>query len=367
MLKTTPAVFAVGNTYQIMVEVCQEALMSVRVGEKIWYDETNGIMNSLSNLHRVIVPMAALDEALEYTVCIRPIIDRKPYFPTTEDPVEYSFPFRPVPESNIRIYHISDAHNRVQLPVAAAKVFGSIDLLILNGDILSHSGDPDKFSNVYEICAQLTAGSIPVIFSRGNHDMRGRYAERFADYTPSQDRRTYYTFRLGSVWGILLDCGEDKDDSCAEYGFMAACHHFRERQTDFIREVIENAQEEYAAAGVKTRLVISHNPFTTLHSVRKGLPKGCEFDIEEDIYRTWADLLKKHIQPDLMICGHTHKCSVYPVGGEFDYFGQPCPLVVGSEPQQDNFIGCGFVIDDDQIQVVFTDSQGNTSCQCITK
>ena len=50
MLKTTPAVFAVGTDYQIMVEVQREALMSVRIGENTYYDESNGIMNSLSPL-----------------------------------------------------------------------------------------------------------------------------------------------------------------------------------------------------------------------------------------------------------------------------------------------------------------------------
>ena len=352
MLKTTPAVFAVGTDYQIMVEVQREALMSVRIGEKTYDDESNGIMNSLSPLHRVAVPMEVLDNAKEYTVCIRPITQRLPYYTQTEEIQEFSFSFRPVPQENIRAYHISDAHNQIEAPVKAAKTFGAIDLLILNGDVIDHSGDPEKFANIYEICAQLTAGSIPVIFSRGNHDMRGNFAEKFADYTPSQHRNTYYTFRLGSIWGILLDCGEDKDDTSIEYGFTVACHYFRQKQTEFLKEVIANAEKEYAAPGVKTRLVISHSPFTQ----RFCAP----FDIEEDIYRQWATLLTESVHPDLMICGHSHVYGINPIGSENDHYGQPCPMVVGSEPQSERFIGCGFVINEDQIEVVFTDSQGNT-------
>lgn len=352
MLKTTPAVFAVGNHYQIMVVVEREALMSVKIGEKTYYDESNGIMNSLSSLHRVTVPTEILDSAKKYTICIRPIIERLPYFTKTEDLLEYCFDFHPIPEENIRAYHIADAHNQIDLPVKAAKAFGHIDLLILNGDVIDHSGDPEKFANIYEICAQLTGGNIPAIFSRGNHDMRGNFAEKFADYTPSQNRNTYYTFRLGNVWGILLDCGEDKIDSNAEYGFTVACHSFRERQTDYLKEVIANAEKEYAAPGVKTRLVISHNPFT----------QKCRapFDIEEDIYRQWAALIKESVHPDLMICGHTHRYGIYPVGSENDHYGQSCPVVIGAEPQPERFIGCGFVIHNDRIEVVFTDSQGNT-------
>ena len=232
MLKTAPAVFAVGNDYQIMVEVQDEALMYVTVGDATYYDASNGIMNSLNFIHRVTVPMEALDKAKEYTVCVRPIIKRKPYFTETDGILTFSYQFHPVPERGIRVYHISDAHNRIEMPVAAAKAFGKLDLLILNGDVIDHCGNPEKFANIYEICSLLTGGSIPVIFSRGNHDMRGRFAEKFADYTPNQHGNTYYTFRLGNIWGILLDCGEDKPDTHEAYGHTVACHAFRKRQTD---------------------------------------------------------------------------------------------------------------------------------------
>ena len=63
MLKTSPAVFAVGNNYQIMVEVTKESLFSVKIGEDEYFDESNGIMNSLADIHRVSVPMEKLDNA----------------------------------------------------------------------------------------------------------------------------------------------------------------------------------------------------------------------------------------------------------------------------------------------------------------
>ncbi len=351
MLKTAPAVFAVGNDYQIMFEVESDALVSVRVGENTYYDESNGIMNTLSSMHRVTVPSALLNEEKEYTVCLRPLIERKPYFSETGEPVEISFNFKPVPESNIRAYHLSDTHNHINAPVAAAKTFGDIDFLILNGDILDHSGDPSKFANIYIICSEITGGNIPVVFSRGNHDLRGNYAEKFADYTPSQNRNTYYSFRLGSIWGILLDCGEDKGDEHAEYGYTVACHPFRLRQTEYLKSVIANADKEYNADGIKTRIVISHNPFTEKHPA--------PFDIEKDIFTQWANLLKEHIKPDVMICGHTHRMSVFYPNIEDDYINRPCPVVVGSQPLKDGFIGCGYVFGDNEIKAVFTDNLGN--------
>ena len=350
MLKTAPAVFAVGNEYQIMVPVERECLFWVRVGDKNYYDASNGIMNSLAEIHRAGVPMRELDKIGEYTVCIKPIIDRKPYFPETAEVIEKTFVFHPLPEKNIRAYHISDAHNRIQEPVKAASTFGKLDLLILNGDVIDHSGDPSKFSNVYEICSILTGGSIPVIFSRGNHDMRGRYAEKFAEYTPNQYGNTYYSFRLGSIWGLLVDCGEDKPDTNAEYGYTVACHAFREKQTEYIDKLVSEAEAEYAAEGVKIRLVIAHNPFTQKHTP--------PFDIEEEIFRKWSAILREHIKPHLMICGHTHETEIRYPGCEKDTYGQACPVVIGAKPGDGYFAGCGFVFGENGTEAVFTDSNG---------
>jgi len=353
MLKTAPAVFAVNDTYQIFVPVTSQSLMWIRVDGECYYDESNGIMRSLSDLHKVTVPMDKVDKAGKYTVCIRPIVERKPYFTETEAVREYEFSFRPLPRNNVRIYHISDAHNRIIGPVAAAKAFGNIDLLLLNGDVIDHSGDPSKFDNVYEICSQLTGGNIPVVFSRGNHDMRGNYAEKFAEYTPNSHGNTYYTFRLGSLWGILLDCGEDKEDGHEEYGYTVCCTAFRKRQTEFLKKVIADAENEYAAEGVTTRLVISHNPFT--HQLEDP------FDIETERYTEWAKLLKEHVKPHLMICGHFHTTEVRYPGESWDHLGQPCPIVVGAMPlKNDGFVGCGMEIGKDRIKVEFTDHKGNT-------
>ena len=106
-----------------MVQLQCEALVSIQIGNKTYYDDSNGIMNSLSPIHRVCVPMEVLDQEKQYTVCIRPIVERKPYFTETKEPVVYRFAFAPVPEKNIRVYHISDAHNAIDMPVKAAKAF----------------------------------------------------------------------------------------------------------------------------------------------------------------------------------------------------------------------------------------------------
>ena len=181
--------------------------------------------------------------------------------------------------------------------------------------------------------------------------MRGIYAENISEYTPVENGNSYFTFRLGSLWGVVLDCAEDKVDGHEEYAHTVCCSDFRRRQTAFLERIIERAEEEYQADGVQNRLVICHNPFT-----RQLKPP---FDIEKELYTKWAELLRLHVKPDLMICGHLHTLETRPVGHDADHYGQPCPTVIGGRPTKEGFFGCGYVIDDDRFTIVFTGSDGS--------
>lgn len=353
--KILPTVFAVGSNYQIFIPLDIEAIISIRVGDKVYYDDSNGILRSNSLMHRVEIPMSELDKACKYTVICRKMIERKPYFPTSEEPFEVSFVFRPVKGENINIYHISDAHNMESQPIAAGQYFAdSLDLLILNGDIPNHSGEIANFNSIYRIAYGITKGEIPVVFSRGNHDTRGIHAEEFVQYTPNDNGKTYYTFKLGPLWGLVLDCGEDKLDSHEEYGNTVCFHNFRLKETDYIKSVVANAENEYSRDGVKHKIIICHIPF-----MRKDVKP---FDIEQDLYKEWTKIICENIKPELILFGHTHKCAVYEAGGDYDNYGyQNCPAVVGSEPdfEKKTFIGCGVTLSNEKPSIIFNDNELN--------
>lgn len=354
ILKTAPVVFAVGKEYQIMVPVNRPTVMWVRVGKKEYFDDSNGILRSDVSVHRMCVPMDILNGEKKYTICYREVFERKPYFSETSEIFEEEYNFKPVENDNPVCYHISDAHGRIETPVKAEKEFerlyGKIDFLILNGDVIDHSGEIEKFDNIYEIASQITNGAIPVVFSRGNHDTRGIYAENIEEYTPCENGNSFFTFRLGTVWGIVIDCGEDKVDTNEEYGNTICCHAFRLRETKFIENVIANAENEYKADGVKHIIAVGHVPFT-----RK---MGGIFDIEPEIYKNWGKLLKENIKPEIMICGHLHGNFVAYPGEESDIHGHPCPIAIISKPEDDRFIAGGVFFGNDKITVSYNDSDG---------
>ncbi len=355
VIKYAPAVFAVGRDYKILIPVNKESVMWVRVGNECYYDDANGVLRSSVAIHKVTVPCEVLDHAKKYTVCYREMIERKPYFSVTGEIVEITYDFYPLCKSRYNIFHIADAHGMVEAPVSAADTFrreyGEIDLLILNGDVIDHSGDFKNFDAIYNIAARITGGEHAVVFSRGNHDTRGVYAENIVDYTPTRDGYSYFSFRLGDLWGLVLDCGEDKDDSHAEYGNTNCCHAFRKIENRYLESIIENAENEYAAEGVCHRIVIAHSPFTT----RFAPP----FNIEEDIYAHWTGLISDNIKPDFLLCGHTHKASIYLPGSEKDAYGQSFPTIVAAEPKRSigYYIGGGFAVRENEITFVLCDDK----------
>ncbi len=349
MILTDPCVFAAGNNYVIFVPVKKHSVMYIKIGNKCYYDHSNGVLRSLSLVHKITVPANALDKAKKYTVAEQEINGkRRAYFNKLHAVKEYTYDFYPVPEKDVRAYFISDTHNRVKEPVAAANAFGKFDFLILNGDIPNSSSDIKYFKSIYEITSQLTHGNIPAVFVRGNHDLRGVCAEIFSDYIPTVNGNTYFTFKLGNIKGIALDCGEDKSDSHAEYGGTICCHAFRDEETDFLKNIAQS--DFFNDENTLKKLVICHNPFTMKY-------EG-DFDIENEIFSEWADILKTKIKPDLMLCGHLHRTGIHYVGGELDNLGQPCTMIVAAKPYENGFVGCGFDFKKDKTLVTFTDSNG---------
>lgn len=349
--KASPSVWATGKNYQIIVAVKASSLMWVEVDGNQYFDHSNGVMCSDTLIHKIAVPMEVLDKAKAYTVCYRIMLNRVPYDSDTGDEQRQEYKFRPLKEGDLNIYHISDAHNAIKAPVAAGKYFGDkLDLLVMNGDIPDDSSRLDNVDNIYIIAGNITNGEIPVIFSRGNHDMRGFYAEKFAQLTPTDNGLSYFTVRMGDLWCLIMDAGEDKNDDVRAYGHTICCHHFRLQQTKFLENVIKNADKEYNAKGVKKRVVISHAPFTALDYY------------EKEVYNNWVKLIDENICPDFYLCGHLHTCEVIRPGDEKDKHNQKCPTVVGSVPGKDGLSFTGAAIEyGEKITVNFT----NDNCELI--
>ena len=343
----SPAVFAVGENYNIFVRVKSECAFAVEVNGKRYYDNSNGVKRTSTNIHKVVIPQEEINNAKHYKVIIIPVIKRRAYFSKFDKELVYDYDFYPLPNDNINIYQVADTHGKTVHAIKSAEKYNKrIDLLLLNGDIVNASERVSDFDTIYRLTDGITHGNIPVIFTRGNHDLRGKAAEILCDYMPTENGNTYYSVKLGNIWFLVLDCGEDKIDTHEEYGGTICCHDFRVNETHFIKEIINNADSEYNSSDVRYKIILAHSRFT--------LKFNPPFDIEHEIYSEWVKLLSDHIKPDLIIAGHCHNCFISSPGDKHDYFGQPCPVVVGSKPEGNKaFTGCGITLTENEPEIEF--------------
>lgn len=364
-LRGGPVVCCVETNYIISVPVMKKVLMSVLVGETEYYCHSNGVRISDTKLQRFTVPMTELNREKSYTLIYREIHSRGAYSCDLGAEQKRKFDFRPLEKSDgANIYHISDTHGiRTQAINAAGFLGENIDLLILNGDISSSSCTENEIFLQYDIAFGITKGKIPCIISRGNHDLRGKLAERLAAFIPTENGNTFYSVRLGAFWFLVLDCGEDKEDGHREYSGTVCCHSFREAETEYLRRLTESAADEYNADGVRHRIIISHVPFeyNNTELCRGERP----FDIEHELYTEWCGIIRKEIRPDFMLSGHFHLHEIWD-NGKNDDKNIGIPVIIGGKPinkdvKRKDYIGCAVTVNKNSADVSFNDSKHNVS------
>lgn len=167
------------------------------------------------------------------------------------------------------------------------------DFVCLNGDMLTQIESPDQLLDGYlRTTGELlgTAG-IPIVVARGNHENRGSYAPRFLDYFPTPTGETYYGFRRGPAYFLVLDGGEDKPDSDIRYYGLAASDAYRAQEAAWLERTVRS--EEFRTAAY--RFVLIHMPPDAegWHGVRETA-------------RLFVPILNR-AGIDLMLCGHYHR------------------------------------------------------------
>ena len=339
-LACTPTVFVVENRYEILIHAHDNGIFAIEIGNSIFYENNNGCLSSQKKFAKISVPQKLLDEYKYYTVIFRKTIERKAYFSQLESHKYQKFEFKPLTKaSDINIYLLADVHYHLDLATKPRGYFkNDLDLLVLSGDI----GEVESYQNYFEVSkflGDISGGKIPVIFARGNHDVRGAMAENFTDFFPSVNKNTYFYFELPTLCGIVSDCGEDKADTHEEYGGVNAFHTFRINQTKYLATLKKAS---------KPCFVVSHIcPNQTTENI------GNAFDIERSIYTKWTDHYQR-IGVKFMLCGHIHKTYILQSNDQRAIIKNPYPVIVGSALPKNDFIGSALTLIDNKLLVKFT-------------
>lgn len=303
-LSAKPVVYAVEDTYQIVWTTSIEATGVVTIGEDSYHDLSAGSQDSFTRIHKVEVPMAILNAAGRYEISSTHYIYRGPYSGLAGRTIKATYDFRPLdPDDGLQIYSLSDAHEYVGAASKSGTYFGEdLDLLVLAGDIASHLEMQADMELILTIAHNITLGSRPVVYARGNHEVKGDVANKLSQVTGSINDAFYYTFRLGPVFGIVLDLGEDHPDDWWEYYGTAHFDEYRIEQTAFLNQVL--AEGDHQDPGIEFKLAICHIPITYVASHDGGTTEASLFLAE--VKQEWTTLLNE-IGVDLLISGHHHQ------------------------------------------------------------
>lgn len=295
-LTTGPAVYAVENTYQIVWTTSSKGTGSVEIDGVTYRDEFAGSMRTDSRVHKVVVPAHILDQSKHYAISTTHFLYRGPYSGVAGTTMTKAYSFRPVDESDgIAYYTISDVHEWSKAALQAVRnVHETLDFLVMAGDIVSTIETEADLDFILNTAHQATGGSIPILFARGNHDVKGEYAHLLARYVGATEQGDfYYSFRLGSVAGVVLDLGEDHEDDWWEFYGLANYDSYRARQTAFLEDIL--ATGSFTDPSIAYRLVVCHMPIAFLPQ------NGFLVDIKTE----WTILLNA-LNIDAVVSGHHH-------------------------------------------------------------
>lgn len=348
-LSCLPCVFVIEKDYEILINTKECGIAHIEIGGEAFYAENSGVLCTEKTYTKIRFPQSVLDKAECYTVVFRQTIERKAYFSKLMPAERETFSFKPLKKTeNIHLFYISDVHCEYEKGRKTAAFFGDdVDLFVVNGDI-AEVNHVENFVKVAEFVGSISQGRIPVIFSRGNHDTRGRYAEFFTDYFPCINKKTYYTFQIGCISGVVLDCGEDKPDGIFleeyqdyVYGGVNVFEAYRRAEAVWLQKLPQQSGTIH--------LAISHVcPMqTTRH-------KGDIFDIEREVYTQWEQALER-LGTDIMLCGHIHDTYILQPGSPDSIIPHSFPVVVGAGANRggEHLNGAALTLNPDGAKVQF--------------
>jgi predicted phosphodiesterase len=242
--------------------------------------------------------MDELNKAKAYKIYSQKFFYRGPFGAIKDAVISESYNFRPVDTSdnNLNYYALSDIHMELEGSIKAANFNKDKELLVLAGDIISLMNSHDDAFYTGKVAHELTKGEIAVVYARGNHEIKGDISEQFYKYVGSKNENFYYSFYLDNIYGLVLDMGEDHDDSYWEYYETAHFEEYQKEQVEFLKaELASKKYEDY-----DYKMMVCHIPVQYING------RGNHKEIKQEL----TSLLNQ-FDLDIALSGHQHDIWVF--------------------------------------------------------
>lgn len=155
---------------------------------------------------------------------------------------------------------LNDIHERAQFMKDLCKNvdFKKLDFVLLNGDMSNRLRNQQHMMEAYlDTCVRMFATHTPLFFNRGNHELRGQFADYLYRYFPTNNGKYYRLQHVAGIDFLFIDTGEDKPDEDIEYSGIVNYDQYREEEARWLRGLRESKQ-----VGKHPLVVFSHIPPT---------------------------------------------------------------------------------------------------------
>jgi UDP-2,3-diacylglucosamine pyrophosphatase LpxH len=309
----------------------------------------DGLIDANTRIHKVRLSGLTPGTQYKYRVCSTEIVDFGPYsvtFGTTQTLAPATFKTLSKQMDKVSVAVMNDLHQSSQTMQAlwALTKEKPTDLVFFNGDSMDYLESEEQIvRRLLQPVTELFAKTTPLMYVRGNHETRGKFARMLGNYLATPNGKYYYSFDAGPVHFVVLDCGEDKDDSHPAYSGLTAFDAYREEEKLLLAREIQSKPFREA----RFRVVFMHMP---PFSARQGRnPAHGTADCREK----FAPLLNKG-KVDLLITAHTHRYEyLEPKPGEHDY-----PMVNGGGPNKGRATLIRVDADKNRIELTMTRDDG---------
>ncbi len=339
-ITSEPIVFDNGGGYSVVFSTNDQGIAYIEYtynGEdyKV-FDATGGKIHTDKRIHSMQVPYEHLKNNIYRVGTVR-VIESYSYGSRLGKELISADYTLSVNEGETQEYLVlSDWHTWVERAYAATEYLGSYDAVILLGDATPGVDFEEQvISNIVQFAGELTKGAKPVLYVRGNHETRGNYASELSGALGLDE--FYFTADMGDYSFVVLDSGEDKDDSHPEYGSTTDYNTYR---ADMIKWLggVEFENEKIIAL---------------CHSWHIS-------DVEPELSKAGWDELDR-IGARMLLSGHIHQCRMIGSTESEQAFLSNYPNMLAYADggnRDDLFIGSKMTLSPDGIHLLAIDQNG---------
>ena len=238
-------------------------------GEKNWQTRWDHLHGQILRRTFHKIHLSGLEKGAEYEYRIIMLDPEKPEKQTyAKNGKIYTFRVPDERQNEFSFFYTADLQFPLQrqkqllnLLLKAANA-SDCDFYVLGGDIGNAFSSKDLFRGVLTQLSQFGGEKQPIVMLRGNHELRGKEADRYLYYFGNEEGVSYGIFRFGDTAFLVLDCWEDKpaESPGAHYTKYNLDSLFLKENKEFLKKAL--ASEKWTSA--TRRIVLAHGaPYST--------------------------------------------------------------------------------------------------------